>query len=353
MLTWVIGILVLGSPLLIFIALYHKYKVVLSPAKRKQKQEQQRDRLISIPQYKFNYHNGRWEKFSEQTTDFYTGQINMATFNTLFDLYTSRYSKQRYDYQTTTLLPSLNADIIALNEVTKHYLTQLLEQPWVRKNYYVSRYSNKREYKRHVDTKHFFNIIISRKPFHTLHNYWFDQTVNTKRAAIIGLFKNSDGSFFSVCGAHLAARQENYKKRAQQVKELLTILRDPTLFTQDKVAAYSSILMGDMNLQQPAEELQFYLRKDLIVKDIWKELRPDEKGYTLDAYLNPMITYGKTLNGARLRLDRIFTIQDAGFKSTVASVPQIELFAHQAIDDTSSIFPSDHFGLKASVDLYL
>jgi endonuclease/exonuclease/phosphatase family metal-dependent hydrolase len=353
LLTYTICAFVLIAPALLYLLLGRIFRTSIREKKRQERIPT--ERLISIPQFRFNQINGSWEKYCCKASPLHDNTIlKIATFNTLFDLYAPRFSEQRYEYQLTKLLPSLDADIIALNEVTKHYLANLLTQDWVREKYFISRFSDKYKYRRHVDTKHFFCIILSRRPFHALYHYWFHSSVRTKRPAVIGLYKRADGDYFSVCSAHLAARRERQRDRAQQISELIQILSHPRVLLPDseKLLKYDSLLLGDLNLHVDSEDRQFHSRRNIVVKDLWKELRPHEEGYTLDAYRNSLLKNGKTSNNIRLRLDRIMAIQVDGI-ATNFHYKNIEMFGDEPVDRDSYIFPSDHFGLMVRIGFWV
>jgi tyrosyl-DNA phosphodiesterase 2 len=321
---WVILAACTSAPFLIYLLL--RVTLSVDVVKRKQKPHVVPQELANcIPQFHYTHETQSWEKYHNMTKDeTFDTCFRIVTFNTLFDLYTSKNSEERYEHQITHLLPFQNADIIALNEVTKHYLSQLLEQEWVR-NYYISRFSNKKSYKRNVDVKHFFSVILSRKPFYSLHHYWFHKSIRTKRSAILGTFKRSDGSLFSICTAHLVARPERHQDRYRQLKELFSLLKSKP-----------SLIVGDMNLHYESEEKQL---KD--VQDLWKIVKPDESGYTFDTQRNSMIT----MSNARLRLDRMLAV-NAG---NTFKCDDIRLFGDEPIDQVRKIFPSDHFGLVADI----
>lgn len=352
MLAYIIVSISVLTPIGLIILLRFIFRFKFNRAKRRKRNP--REGLSLISQYRYNRKSNTWEKYkNDDNVTLNIGPFRCITFNTLFDLYVSRHSQERYEYQMNRLLPVQNADVIVLNEVTPHYLSQLLAQEWVREHYFVSRFSEKKGYKRKTDFKHFFSVIMSKKPFHSLYHYWFDTSIKTKRCAIVALFKCSDHSFLSVCGVHLVAREKRHHDRAKQIKELLALLRKPDYLLHDveQVSSYSSLLMGDMNVHLQSEEKYFTTQKDVRVRDLWSELRPREGGYTLDSLRNLMVNNGRNPNGSRLRLDRMLLIEPCNQFKHMVRCNNINLFADEPIDKNRKIFPSDHFGLLAEVEL--
>jgi endonuclease/exonuclease/phosphatase family metal-dependent hydrolase len=322
----ILALLLTATPLLLYAVLTSVFGVGSIFKTKKKREINYKDGLVDIPQFYFNTESNKWEQYTYDGTDVHLPEnVRIASFNTLFDLYESRHSMKRYDYQISTLLPEQDAHIIALNEVTRHYLAQLLDQEWT-KEYYVTRISKggKKGYKRNVDVKHFFSVILSKTPFTRVQNYWFSPTVRTKRSAIVGHFQLRNGTTFTLCTAHLVARQNRHLERRKQLRELIAMLR-----------GNPSLLVGDMNIHSETE--QIHLEKQLV--DVWKQVKPKEPGYTFDMVRNKMLTLGHTLNGARIRLDRMFAIE----AKHVMKCNDIRLFGDEPIE--KRVFPSDHFGL--------
>jgi hypothetical protein len=111
-------------------------------------------------------------------------------------------------------------------------------------------------------------------------------------------------------------------------------------------------MAGDFNFQQEKEE-------DFIpsnVVDVWKLLRPNEPGYTNDPETNLMIKRKekcreKYESAPQLRLDRICLLSKENTPTWTAHT--IQMFGTEPIplEDATDVYPSDHYGLLAEIEL--
>ena len=74
--------------------------------------------------------------------------------------------------------------------------------------------------------------------------------------------------------------------------------------------------------------------------DIWKEIHPNDPGYTYDAQRNAML--GKP-RGLRLRLDRAFAKLNSWKVESIEKVGTVAI--PDTIHDGKPVLPSDHYGL--------
>ena len=164
-------------------------------------------------------------------------------------------SKQRFQYQYETLLPSIQADVLVLNEVSPRYLHGLLQSRWLRQGgYYISTVEYQSE-----------NVIISTVPF-------LDVLIHQgPRNAVVGLFCADDGSSsslvtaktrapnrcFAVIGAHLSAYEKNPASRVRQIQQYLAWIRscgDRNVWFRGAIDGDNLVVMGDMNFHFPFED---------------------------------------------------------------------------------------------------
>jgi hypothetical protein len=111
-------------------------------------------------------------------------------------------SARRYEYQFSTLLPGLDADVLSLNEVTEHYLGRLLELDWVRSKYYVTRFSSKTSFSYNDKNKYFFVVLLSKYSFHAVYNFSFDRSIPSRPGSVVaGVLQLPHGRFLTICTA--------------------------------------------------------------------------------------------------------------------------------------------------------
>jgi endonuclease/exonuclease/phosphatase family metal-dependent hydrolase len=357
--------------------------------------------LQKCPYYVFDNTIGEWKKIEWHKQTHEAGTIpkehlKIATFNTLFDLYPVAedviQSERRFPYHFSHTLPNVDADILVLQEITSHYLGRLLKQQWVREKYkYCTMHSDKVEkdpedkLKNHV-------IILSKIPFIESYNGYIGEK-NCYRAVPIAIFHYPGTEMeFSICGVHLKAKFAFDQEREEQIDDLMQLFgineRVGEKFQNlyKRLAEYNSgeteikrtkkgktiqippkrkptwrefdnvILLGDMNMQQDHEEKFIPIE----VIDVWKQLRPDEIGYTNDTLANVMarrMGEKKERVPPPLRLDRILILprnKHCGQDQVIWEPRSVSMFATEPIplDDTTEVYASDHYGVVCELALF-
>jgi endonuclease/exonuclease/phosphatase family metal-dependent hydrolase len=134
--------------------------------------------------------------------------------------------------------------------------------------------------------------------------------------------------------------------RGQQIRE--------TIQTQEFLKCDDAIIMGDFNMRDVDNEKSEPLEKAGYV-DLWAKLHPEDPGYTYDISRNTLaqaisarICQHENRAGSSNRFDRIM------LKSTIWKEKSIELVGTEPVltlPTGETIFPSDHFGLLAVLDL--
>jgi endonuclease/exonuclease/phosphatase family metal-dependent hydrolase len=289
----------------------------------------------------------------------------VASFNVLFDIFPDMegiiQSPVRYAYQMKKLLPSIKADIIALQEVTEQYLAKLLEQQWVQTDYYVTQFSSKTTFNPTRDTnRRFMVVILSKIPILESYLYFFDKKNCPQggRPAVVCVlpYPGSDpNARFVVSSCHLKAGIDFYDTRRKQFGELFRLFGVTESHNQDKNQPQdlkgktnTVILLGDTNMQRVEEEE--YIPENVV--DAWKKLKPDDLGITYDAKANSMIAQMYPDDTKKLRFDRIFVCNSTDGVHGQWQPKQTVLFATQNISNIhTSLMASDHYGLAAQLVL--
>lgn len=194
--------------------------------------------------------------------------------------------------------------------------------------------------------------------------YKFSNPPTFSRRAIISIAdtKSKDGrgvkmSFGSV---HLKAKKECFDVRKKQCQEMYNLAKH---LTQTQ-SVNELILMGDWNLNMPFET--HFISHNKEFTDLWIKTYTEngDKGWTMDATLNPMIVkMSPTDEGKQLRLDRV--VQWNANDTSNISCTSIKLFATNPVkkllknkllftEEESQnplilvkdyLFCSDHFGI--------
>jgi len=259
--------------------------------------------------------------------------LKIATYNVLKPLPWFEWivrTAARYTYQIQAILPSLDADVICLNEVTESYARLLENDAYLTATYQYSPL-------RPPDTKpdDVRVVILSKTPIRIIKQ--------KTRSVIVYLTKKN----VVVIAAHLQANEGCMERRKQQLKNIDSLLQEwSSDDAEDKTLASAIrkgniLLLGDLNLHFVGETEILW---DLGYKDLWLEKYFHEDGYTWDSNLNGIIANWLWLDNRRMRLDRICIKASEELK-----LRDIKIFANKNLPN-SFVFPSDHFGLVAELD---
>jgi endonuclease/exonuclease/phosphatase family metal-dependent hydrolase len=272
-----------------------------------------------------------------------SNQLTAATFNVLNNVKSKILelilrSEARFDYQLKEVFPKLNSDIICLNEITPLFYDKLLLSEWANAGGLHFSFTG-------ITGNAHENLVISRFPFKILH------IPGNSRRIVFTLFQNNEKSFL-VISVHLVAFEELFRYRDSQIKLIRKILSDLKAIAElsnlsdlgHAIANNNIILLGDLNLHHSFETNYIY-DNDLI--DTWLEIRPNNIGYTWDPLINSLIGKFLIFDNRRMRLDRICIASE----SKNIEVTEISQFANQKINGYLSLFPSDHFGLIAKIEI--
>ena len=243
-------------------------------------------------------------------------RITVATFNIWFD---QHHARERHD-AIMGLLEARRPDVIALQEVTSASLALVLAKPWIRAEYQPSDVDG-----RTLDR--YGVVLLSRIPTRRMTLLPLPSGMGRK---LLVFELEVDGMTVNVATVHLESLKESDARGVQL-----------GLIFEHLDASEHAILMGDFNFCSSWAEENARIRPEYL--DVWPAVRPDHPGYSEDPTINRM-RYQRKNPEKRVRFDRILV------KSPALRPLDIELLGTQPISpDQPDVFPSDHFGLFASL----
>lgn len=253
-----------------------------------------------------------WEKF------------RVLTYNIWFS---DKYQPMRFQ-SLCDILSKSNAQIIGLQEMTKHVLQQLLEQPFIQQRYYIS----------DVDGRTFNGwygvvLLIDLHLFISNVNVFSFPQSNMGRRLLLADIKLDENELLRIGTVHLESLNSRQERQNQ-----LQIAQNIFNYTPA-----TCILMGDFNFNAHQQENieQFKALPNWI--DVWARLMGTQNpGFTYDTEANAM-TKANNESIDRSRIDRII------LKSQTIIPTEIEILGTKPIGNIGqlNIHPSDHFGLTA------
>lgn len=112
---------------------------VPAPAPEPARQARGCAEFVPIPCLRFDPGTGAWRPVDAPHRELALESLAVLTYNVLYDLHEAEhiYSDERR-LACRALLQAQDADIIALQEVTPEFWTELLADPWVQAGYHVS-----------------------------------------------------------------------------------------------------------------------------------------------------------------------------------------------------------------------
>jgi endonuclease/exonuclease/phosphatase family metal-dependent hydrolase len=257
--------------------------------------------------------------------------LTLVTYNVWFGEY-FRAERRR---ALVAILRECDADIIALQEVTPSLLRVLQAQAWLRERY---RFAD-------VSVDPYGVLMLTRVPVRRFAVHALPTRMG--RSLLVAELDRDDG--LAVATVHLESLHYA-DTRQRQLARIFPVL-----------AAYPhAVLMGDFNLCSSWPENRHL---DPRYTDIWPHLRPHEPGWTEDTDLNTMRLL---VNNKRtqVRFDRII-LRSTGDRWRPRAIDRlgtepIEVAPDRAYGDrargdrapghrTVAVFPSDHFGLCATI----
>jgi poly(A) polymerase len=250
------------------------------------------------------------------------GALRVATWNLLHDRHDAAAlaSEQRWQ-DALDRLAALDADLIALVEVTPRIWELLLTQPWIRQRYATSHGPAARS------LAPFGQALLSRYPIREA-----QVAAISRRSVLVATIAAGERSL-GVAVLHLTSNRVD-GAAALRHAQLAAIAGHVRAVRRD-----GWIVAGDFNADP--EEHAAHLAA-LGAVDAWDALRAGEPGFTFDVERNALAAR-MSVRGRSARYDRILAI---GPSLQPASV---ELFGIEP--GPSGLPPSDHFGLRADLAL--
>ena len=252
-----------------------------------------------------------WKQIDNKQFDILPDNIKLLSLNCLID---------KYDKSITNLTPRLpvileyleryNADIICLQEITIKFKKYIMENKFIKDNYYIT----------NNEPKIFGQLILSK--YKPAYQNLITLDGNHMKKYLQMSFLNRLDEVIEIYNIHLTSNQQSNsdKKRHDQLTQLFNEIKE------NKV-----IIAGDFNSDDKMEYDQF--------QDTWENLRSDEEGFTFD-YIENGLTSKTTRSFIRTRIDKIL------YKNLKPN--NIELGFNEPINN---IWPSDHFGLVSEFNL--
>lgn len=263
--------------------------------------------------------NQNWRPHNQSLISTKLTTLTVVTFNVLSDQYEIEGIETTQRLSTVVEhLRHTHGDIIALQEATPALLQILLAQDWI-SDYYLS------ETPEALTLKPYGILILSKLPF-TLVEHQFSK----HKRILVGTWVINQQTL-QIAVVHLPSNGANNAKelRAKQLNDLLAYLNKTTV---------NCLIVGDFNMKA-AEEYQTITQANFI--DIWQQLHPHEPGYTFDPQKNPIAAIN-SISLESSRYDRILLRSN----DLSCYFSAIDLFATQPNLEQTSLYPSDHFGLR-------
>ena len=209
-----------------------------------------------IPSYRFLPPTQRWcphsgegldTPFSPPSPLSESHQMTCITYNVLHHLYPdgAENCTQRWSL-LLSFLSSLNADLIALQEVTPLFLHLLLSTPWIRQSYYVTDVQEDRPHRHSTDVAPTVDpsgqLLLSRFPPSAVYH-----RKGQNKMSLIATYDLSPTRVLCVANLHLTSDHHRpcSEKRQQQIQELMEAC--PWSAADGKLV--DVLLMGDTNMQ--------------------------------------------------------------------------------------------------------
>jgi poly(A) polymerase len=263
-------------------------------------------------------------------------ELTVASLNVLFDLYDPELlDTARRTAAAISLLRWVDADLIALQEVTPPFLHALLDTPWIREHFFLS------EGPAASTVTPYGQVLLSRFPFASL-----SQSVFSRDKRIIAGELALHGGPLWVATLHFTSNVDptGEKARAAQIRVLLERAR---LMETQGHDSPDLLVAGDFNFGDDAPEVRSFAEAGFT--DVWTTLHPGDPGFTYDPSRNAMAAL-TTRSGQSQRFDRVLVRSPPG-----RLMPrQIGFFGEEPLPGRPApgggpLFVSDHFGLQCTL----
>lgn len=237
------------------------------------------------------------------------------------------FGELAFDQRTDALLDQLercDADVIALQEMTRARLWKFLDHPWVGDHYTLSDATG-------GTLGQYGSLLLTRLPVAALEVVPLPSRMG--RALLSATLRVGDRQL-TVGTVHLESMAPFAEQRREQMGLVTKRLRR---------LPHDALLLGDMNLL-PDEDVQAQTEE---FDDVWTRLHPTSPGLTRDPAINVMRAKLEP-DTVPARLDRMLLRSPSGGLRPLS----IERLGMAPLPDSKGeLFTSDHFGLLATFAL--
>ena len=264
---------------------------------------------------RYNHIEHRWVEHKEAPYDSTVQALTLVTYNVWF----SPFAFPERSIALLHIIHQYGADLIGLQEVTSEFLKIVLEQDWVREDYFISDFQGSTVQPHGV-------LLLSRLPIRRLFLHELPSALDRK-VLVADILLNGQVTKAGIL--HLESMKKNARLRAKQLSEIFPLLED----------APHAVLMGDFNFDPSWPDENHPI--DSRYQDLWSVLEPGKPGYTIDTDINIM-RFQQKGEPKKVRFDRILLATDPeGWRPEA-----IELLGTEPVKlEPQAVFPSDHFGL--------
>jgi endonuclease/exonuclease/phosphatase family metal-dependent hydrolase len=196
---------------------------------------------------KFNPSTGTWEAHTDEEGNIATSSLTLVTYNVWV-------GQDYFSLRARGLLQIVKdceADIICLQEVTPLFLKLILDQPWVRANYYISDYTGQ--------TVHPYGVLLLTRI--SIAKVLFFELPTRMARKLLVIAPEINGQVIQIGTVHLESTRQAAATRKQQLELIFPIL----------AGSRHAVLTGDFNFCATWPEENANL--DPHYQDLWAVLR--------------------------------------------------------------------------------
>lgn len=279
--------------------------------------------ILTLAATRYDARHGGWTEAACEEPRAALRELTLATFNTWFQ---GPDPALRY----AGLLHALRgagADVIVLQEVNMRLLEAVRATAWVRETYRYVR----APFRSDAVPTHGM-MLLSRLPIDKAELHPLPTHMGR---SLLAVQCSTEGAPFTFATVHLESMKAYADVRGKQLETVFGILE----------GASDVLLAGDFNFCSTWTGENS--RLDARYADLWPRLRPDEPGLTEDTDVNSMLADAKK-ETKKVRFDRVLLRSDGPLPRWIPE--SIRLLGAEPVSPAHPrVFPSDHFGLAATV----
>ena len=289
-------------------------------------------RFQTLPTYHFNVTAKAWQSSQSShnaapawSTTSITPPLTFVSYNVLDDVYPdgAMNCTQRWKH-LLALLATLDADVIALQEATPRFLTQLSACDWARSSYHLSDcLVNGSAHT--VDPSGL--LLLSKARPAQLHYREHDN-----KRQLLAVYELDNGRLLYVANVHLTS--DHHRSNATKRREQLQSLVDACGWESGDGRGVDVVVLGDTNMQEGEALPDGYIDSC------------ERVGYTYDPTTNALAAR-ISRSGRSARYDRVLVRRSNQAAGQALAVTSAELIGCQPVN---GLFLSDHYGLLCRLD---